>query len=542
MKKVIALAGGTLLAAGLGVATPSPGIAATSPTTDATTTAKDYIQENPGTVRGSTAEAFTATGTSTSADGGSHVRFSRSYRGLTVLGGDLVVHLSAADRVTGTSVAQPREIAVSTTPKVTRGAAQQKALGASSASSPDATSAQLVVDARSGAPALAYRTVVTGVQADGQTPSRRVVVTDAASGSVRSSEETILTPIKVGTVSGAASTPSSAAPAAAAPTVAASGSGRGIFIGTVPLSTDRTSSTSFSMVDLARGSGRTCDLKNRTSGTCTTFTDADNAWGNGSYTDRASAAVDAHFGASTTFDYFKNVQGRNGIFGNGTGVPSRVHYGSNYVNAFWDGSQMTYGDGSGNRAPLVAIDVAGHEMTHGVTENTAGLAYSGDAGGLNESTSDIFGTMVEFYANSAADAPDFLIGEKIDINGNGTPLRYMDDPSKDGASYKCWSSAVPGSDPHYSSGVGNHFFFLLANGSGQSTFGNSPTCNGSTVAGIGRDKAAKIWFAALDDYMTSTETYAKARVDTVRSATDLYGASSAEVAAVKAAWSAVSIS
>ncbi|KQX72564.1 M4 family metallopeptidase [Aeromicrobium sp. Root472D3] len=536
MKKVIAVAGTTLLAAGLGVAAPSSGTAATSPTSDAVTAATDYIQENPAKVRGTSADSFAVTRASTSDDGASHVRFSRTYKGLPVLGGDLVVHLTSAERVTGTSVAQARTVKVATTPTVAKGAAQRTAESASPAASADAASAQLVVDARTGAPALAYRTVVTGVQADGQTPSRRIVVTDASTGSVRSSDETILTPITVGATSGAASTAPSAAP-----TATASGTGRGIFIGTVPLSTS-TGSSGYSMVDATRGSGRTCDLKNRTSGTCTTFTDADNAWGNGSYTDRASAAVDAHYGASTTFDYFKNVQGRNGIFGNGTGVPSRVHYGSNYVNAFWDGSQMTYGDGSGNRAPLVAIDVAGHEMTHGVTENTAGLDYSGDAGGLNEATSDIFGTMVEFYANSAADTPDFLIGEKIDINGNGTPLRYMDDPSKDGASYRCWSSAVPGSDPHYSSGVGNHFFFLLANGSGQSAYGSSPTCNGSTVAGIGRDKAAKIWFNALDHYMTSTETYARARLDTVQAATDLYGASSTEVAAVKAAWSAVSVS
>jgi Zn-dependent metalloprotease len=87
---------------------------------------------------------------------------------------------------------------------------------------------------------------------------------------------------------------------------------------------------------------------------------------------------------------------------------------------------MSYGDGAGNAAPLTEIDVAGHEMSHGVTENTAGLVYSGDAGGLNEATSDIFGTAVEFYANNPSDPGDYLIGEEIDINGNGTPLRYMD--------------------------------------------------------------------------------------------------------------------
>ena len=95
---------------------------------------------------------------------------------------------------------------------------------------------------------------------------------------------------------------------------------------------------------------------------------------------------------------------------------------------------MTYGDGAGNAQPLTAIDVAGHEMSHGVTENTAGLNYSGESGGLNEATSDIFGTAVEFYANNPPTRRDYLIGEKININGNGTPLRYMDKPSKDGAS------------------------------------------------------------------------------------------------------------
>ena len=107
------------------------------------------------------------------------------------------------------------------------------------------------------------------------------------------------------------------------------------------------------MIDPSHGNGNTCDMNNGTS-TCTNFTDADNVWGNGANSNRQSAGVDAHFGAAMTFDYFKNVHGRNGIFGNGAGVPSRVHYGNNYVNAFWDGAQMTYGDGAGNAKPLVS--------------------------------------------------------------------------------------------------------------------------------------------------------------------------------------------
>ena len=190
------------------------------------------------------------------------------------------------------------------------------------------------------------------------------------------------------------------------------------------------SAGAYTMTDPTRGGNNTTDLRGATSGTGTTFTDADNVWGNGATRDRAIAGVDAHYGAQVTFDYYKNVLGRNGIFSNGTGVRSRVHYGNAYINAFWDGTQMTYGDGSGNAKPLTEIDVAGHEMSHGVTENTANLTYSGESGGLNEATSDIFGTMVEFYANNASDVGDYLIGEKININGNGTPLRYMDKPSR----------------------------------------------------------------------------------------------------------------
>ncbi|MDX6232315.1 MAG: hypothetical protein QOH68_1299 [Nocardioidaceae bacterium] len=533
MKHVFAIGGATLLVAGLGVATPSLSAAAES-SGDPAVVAKGYIQEHPDKVKGTSKDAYQLADTVESTNGATHVRFNRTYAGLPVLGGDLVVHLDAGENPQSVSVAQTAPAAVGTTPKVSSAHAANRARDEFAGRSVSKTgSPKLVVDARQGKAVLAWRSTITGVQADGQTPSRQIIVTDANTGKVRSSEETILTPIKVGTATGQKAT-------AAKRGVAATGSGRGIFVGTVSLSTTG-SGSSYTMVDATHGNGRTCDLKNRTSGTCTTFADSDNSWGNGTVTDRASAGVDAHYGAAKTFDYFKTSFGRQGIFNNGSGVPSRVHYGNSYVNAYWDGSQMTYGDGAGNRAPLVELDVAGHEMSHGVTENSANLGYSGDAGGLNEATSDIFGTMVEFYANNPSDSPDFLIGEEIDINGDGTPLRYMDDPRRDGASYACWSSAVPRSDPHYSSGVGNHFFFLLANGSGQSTYGNSPTCNGSTVTGIGRAKAAAIWYKALTERMTSTETYAKARLDTVSAATTLYGASSSEVAAVKAAWSAVSV-
>lgn len=537
MKKLIAITGGAVLVAGLGVVAPSVSTASvsTAASGDPATAAAQYISKHPELVRGSSGDAYKAVDTINAKSGQSHVRFHRTYKDLPVLGGDFVVHLSTADKVTGASVAQDDTAKVPTTPKVKKSAAAKDARqGFAGGEMIRASDPTLVVDARGDKSALAYRTVITGTQADGQTPSRQIVVTDATSGTVRSQTETIMTPIQMGQKTNQNSLKSSAK------TAAAQGSGNGIFVGDVPIETTEASG-GFSMLDGVHGDGNTCDMGNAQSG-CDTFSDADNVWGNGTQADPASAGVDAHFGAATTFDYFKNEHNRNGIFDNGTGVPSRVHYGDNYVNAFWDGQQMTYGDGSGNQNPLVALDVAAHEMSHGVTENTAGLEYSGDAGGLNEATSDIFGTMVEFYANNANDKPDFLIGEEIDINGDGTPLRYMDDPAKDGRSYSCWSSAVPNSDPHNSSGVGNHFFYLLANGSGQSEYGNSPTCDDSTVAGIGNEKSAAIWFAALTQYMTSGETYADARADTVKAATDLYGAGSPEAQATEAAWAAVAVS
>ena len=186
-------------------------------------------------------------------------------------------------------------------------------------------------------------------------------------------------------------------------------------------------------------------------------------------------------------------------------------------------------------------------MSHGVTENTAGLIYSGEAGGLNEATSDIFGTAVEFYANNPDDVGDYLIGEEIDINGNGTPLRYMDKPSKDGLSRDCWSSTLGNLNPHYSSGPLNHWFFLASEGSGSKVINgtsyNSPTCNGApAVTGAGRDKIEKVWYRTLSTKLTSTATYAKAREGAIASANELYPNDASVCTSVAAAFTAIAVS
>ncbi|MGZ4747686.1 MAG: M4 family metallopeptidase [Oryzihumus sp.] len=452
-------------------------------------------------------------------DGSTHVRYERTFAGLRVIGGDLVVHRDKAGAVRGVNWnASGKAEVPSTTPKLARSAALAQGARASKFSVQKSAD-ELVVYAGSGTPRLAYDVVTTGVKAD-QTPSRLHTVVDATSGATLASWDEIET-----------------------------GTGNSIYSGSVSIGTQL--SGSYQLKDPNRGGNYTTDLNGQTDppvGTGpggTLFTDADDVWGNGSTSDRASAGVDAHYGAQVTWDYYKNTHGRNGIFNNGTGVRSRVHYGNGYVNAFWDGTQMTYGDGSGNTHPLTEIDVAGHEMSHGVTENSAGLAYSGDAGGLNEATSDIFGTDVEFYANNANDVGDYLIGEKININGNGTPLRYMDKPSKDGASKDCWSATLGTLDPHYSSGPLNHWFYLASEGSGAKTINgvsyNSPTCDSSTVTGVGRDTAAKVWYRTLTTYLTSTSTYADARNGAIKAAKDLYGVGSTQCTNIAAAFTAIAV-
>jgi hypothetical protein len=278
------------------------------------------------------------------------------------------------------------------------------------------------------------------------------------------------------------------------------------------------------------------------------FTDTDNKWGNGSTSNRQSAAVDAAYGVGKTWDFYKNFFHRTGIRGDGVGAKSRVHFDKGLDNAFWDDNCfcMTYGDGGDYFKTVVALDVAGHEMTHGVTSHTAGLLYFGESGGLNEATSDIFGAMVEFDAANPKDPGDYYIGEKIVKPAFGGPaLRRMDQPSTDGGSYDCWSLGMGTEDVHNTSGVGNHFFYLLSEGTAAKTIGGLPhkgtTCDGSSFAGIGRDTAGKIWFRALTSYFTSADGYIDARDATIQAALDLYPSSPETCAAVERAWDAVDV-
>ncbi|WP_416071820.1 M4 family metallopeptidase [Streptomyces sp. ID05-04B] len=455
------------------------------------------------------------------ADGTVHTRYERTYSGLPVLGGDLVVETAKSGATEHVTLATRATVQVaSLTPTIAAAKAEKQALSlakADGAANADTNRApRKVIWAATGTPVLAYETVVGGLQEDG-TPNELHVITDATTGQKLYEYQGIET-----------------------------GTGNTMYSGTVTLGTTQSGST-YNLTDGARGNHKTYNLNRGTSGTGTLFSGPDDVWGTGAASNAETAGADAHYGAALTWDYYKNVHGRSGIKGDGVGAYSRVHYGNNYVNAFWSDACfcMTYGDGSGNTHPLTAIDVAGHEMTHGVTSNTAGLLYSGESGGLNEATSDIFGTSVEFYAQNSSDVGDYLIGEEIDINGDGTPLRYMDKPSKDGASKDSWYSGIGSVDVHYSSGPANHFFYLLSEGSGAKVINgvsyNSPTADGLAVTGIGRDKAEKIWFRALTTKFTTNTNYAGARTGTLAAAGELYGTTSTEYKAVQDAWAGVAV-
>jgi Zn-dependent metalloprotease len=450
-------------------------------------------------------------------DGTEHVRYARSWAGLPVVGGDLVLTRGPGGAIGTVTFAGPRQVAVaSTDPATTPGSARRAAARATGLRVTAAAPVEVVYAAQH-APVLAWQSTVTGTERDG-TPIRDLVWTDARTGAQLARLPQVMD---------------------------ADGTGKTLYSGTVSLQTTLSGST-YQLTDATRGGHKTYDAGGSTStARGTLFTDADNTWGTGTTASRQSAAADAAFGAAKTWDFYKAHFGRTGIRNDGVAAYSRVHYGSSYENAFWDDSCfcMTYGDGGSTFTPLTSLDVAGHEMSHGVTAATAGLNYSRDAGGLNEATSDVMGTMVEFEAASASDPGDYYIGEKI--TRDGSYLRRMDNPSLDGASRNCWSSSVAQLDPHYSSGVGNHLFYLLAEGTGSKTIGgrahSSTSCNGSTLAGIGRTAAAAIWYRGLTAYWTSTTTYPQAATGMVRGAKDLYGAGSAQCLATVAAWKAVSV-
>ncbi|MFH9401265.1 M4 family metallopeptidase [Streptomyces sp. NPDC017638] len=504
-------------------------------------------------------------------EGARHVRFVRTHAGLQVLGGDLVVHLDGKLGYTGVTRAADHAVKPAAQARLT---AAQAAAKAAKAAKGDAGGAQLVVDARAGASALAYQVTVTA-----QDTSRTVVV-DAVTGKVRSNTPTrdeFLSPklldtlrdrgesldpaTGTGSAAAASGLAGSGATGATRYPSAAKGTGKTLFVGNVGLTTTQTSRGHYQLKDPNRYGTETRDAKGSYTEKFSAgakFTNTNNVWGNGKTTSRATVAADAQYGVTKTLDFYKSTFKRKGIRNNSKAAQAMVHWGKKVANAFWDPTCncMLYGDGDGQmfKKPLVVLDVTGHELTHGVVEATANLQPTfvdsdgnqyGEPGSLNESLADIFGSNVEFYAKNAKDTPDYLVGEKLGLAQKF--LRRLDHPSLDKleGTIDYWSPKVYDTEVHAGSGVSSHAYYLLAEGSGKKKIGsvtyNSPTYHSIKVKGIGRAKATAIYYRALTRYMVSTTDFHQARTATLKAAKDLYGANSTEYKTVNTSWSAVNV-
>ena len=394
----------------------------------------------------------------------------------------------------------------------------------------------------------------------------------------------------------------------------AQGTGQSYFRGTVPLSTAQAADGTFSLVAKNRGTlpqpyfqsqgytqmglttcYGTVDLIQGFLGFEPYTLNATNAWGDGSLiplaldpnagtlldlngdgsigwlqgartTTGETTAVDAHYGLSTTWDFYTNVFGRDGIDGQGTSTFAIVHpielswwYGMVPMidNAYWapwyfgmvfgEGGSPYFGE-NGVFTATTELDITGHELTHGVTQETAGLIYEGQSGGLNEATSDILGKMVQAYADGGAMGtaiPDFTPGDLTawEIGHNavvGHPLRAMYKPSVDGISANEWYDGIDGLDVHFSSGPVNRFFYFLAMGASSNTASESHSVYlPGGMTGLGNEKAARIWYKALTEYLAADADFVAAREASITAALDLYTQTEAD--AVKRAWAAVNV-
>lgn len=312
------------------------------------------------------------------------------------------------------------------------------------------------------------------------------------------------------------------------------------------------SGSSYILSDITRGGGaQTYNMKKGTNySTAVNFTDVDNNWTATEFnnTNKDNAALDAHWGAEMTYDYFSIKHARNSYNNAGAKINSYVHYSTNYNNAYWDGSRMTYGDGSGTGGfnALTSLDVAAHEIGHAVCSNTANLAYQKESGAMNEGFSDIWAACVEYYA--APTKQPWLIGEDIEMRSGHVALRSMSNPNAEGqpdtygGTYWINPSCTPTQTNDYcgvhtNSGVMNHWFYILSIGkSGTNDIGNAFNVTGITI-----DKAAKIAYRTEANNLSANSTFANARTGSIQAAIDLYGAGTPEVIATTNAWYAVGV-
>jgi bacillolysin len=276
------------------------------------------------------------------------------------------------------------------------------------------------------------------------------------------------------------------------------------------LTTFNSSTSTYRMVS-TDGRQQTYDAKNRNALAGTLATDADNTWDTpGTKSPGQPALVDAQFYANVTDDYYESTHAFNWISHYPQGIVSSAHVGRRYNNAYWNGTQMAYGDGDGSSFIEFsgALDVVGHELSHGVTEATSNLIYQNESGALNEAFSDIMGTAIEFsYGNG-----NWTIGEDITVASNG--IRNMADPNEDGDPSHYADRYMGTSDNggvHTNSGIANHWFYLLVTGGQNADLDHA---SGEDVQGIGLEAAAEIAFLGFTG-LSANSNFCAAREGTI---------------------------
>jgi Zn-dependent metalloprotease len=527
---------------------------------DATSRAMNFLNS-----KGIGAAKVKVKGASSDEKGTKHVKFNEVVDGVRVWGHRIITHELANGRFEMSGGPQFSGTPVSTKPGLSLEQASNIAMVAFGEQGD--VIADLVLYPMNGRYHLAYDIDITNSETDsfsGQ-PRREQMFVDAHTGAVldRWNNHQTAKPQPAGT-----------------PTT---GLGLGYYIKTVPALALNVASGSYRMIDDV-SNARVHDLNNQTDPLIgerfgTLIAKTTSTFGNNTLSDRHSVAVDAHYFSKLTLDYYLAAHGRRGIDNAPSGskpnsglyhgyMLSRVHLGSAYNNAYWNGRSMAYGDGNGTTyRPFDGLDVVGHEMTHGVTERESALAYNRQSGAANEAFSDIFAALVEFNAGPIVHSDgttrnaDWLIGEDIRIAAPGF-LRNMGNTHTSAGTYTSELGALVSGDPdhwderfpqnqstcgssndscgvHYNSGIMNYMFYMLAQDPGTVTTHHR---SGLSVTGIGRTDAGRIAYDANANRITSSSaTFAQIGGAMVTSAKAFFGAGSVQATQTYNAWLAVGI-
>ncbi|WP_175990183.1 M4 family metallopeptidase [Bacillus sp. Marseille-Q1617] len=452
--------------------------------------------------------------------GMTHVRFSQTKNGIPVEGSEIIVHYNKNNEITsvnGSYHQSAEETDLNLSPQLSSSKAVEKAQSAVEA--PEkltyAPTSELVIYPFEGENHLTYKVNVNFL---GEAPGNWFVFIDAETGEVVDQYNAIMHAEDINTQTGSG--------------IGVLGEHRLLHISQTKEPND---GTMFQMADFSHEGLDGIITYDYSNNRLEVFKDKDAAF----HSDFDRPAVDAHYNSEKVYEYYLNEHGRNSLDDEGMPIQSVVHYGNNYNNAFWNGTYMVYGDGDGEfMVPLSAgLDVAAHEMAHGVTSNSANLLYRFQSGALNEAFSDIFGALI--------DDENWELGEDIMApaakESGRESLRSLSDPSK----YPVNAAYVPygNGDGMYPSHM-DEFYDLPRELDNGGVHINSSIINHAaylTAQDIGREKLGKIYYRALTTYLTSLSDFSDARQAIIQSAEDLYGAGSAEAVAAAGGFDSVGI-